>query len=113
MQQSRSVVVHVAANHEKQAARHFPVRDVEHYLPLYCERSRRSDRAMQLELPLFPGYIFCSLFAECEANRHLDTRSRPRVGRQLSTYGERARTRGHLNHGSAACSDDASIYVCA
>jgi transcription antitermination factor NusG len=29
-------------------------------LPLYRERSRRTDRIQTIELPLFPGYLFCS-----------------------------------------------------
>jgi transcription antitermination factor NusG len=29
------------------------------YLPLYREKHRWSDRVKQLELPLFPGYLFC------------------------------------------------------
>src|SRR6266702_2568229 len=33
-------------------------------LPLYACRRRWSDRIKQLELPLFPGYIFCR-FSAC------------------------------------------------
>ena len=29
------------------------------FLPLYCSRRRWSDRVKELELPLFPGYLFC------------------------------------------------------
>lgn len=29
-------------------------------LPFYRERSRRTDRIQTIELPLFPGYLFCS-----------------------------------------------------
>jgi transcription antitermination factor NusG len=31
---------------------------LEHYLPLYTERSQWSDRTVTLERPLFPGYVF-------------------------------------------------------
>jgi transcription antitermination factor NusG len=31
---------------------------VEHYLPLYTERSHWTDRTVQLERPLFAGYVF-------------------------------------------------------
>jgi transcription antitermination factor NusG len=31
----------------------------ESYLPLYRSRRRWSDRSKNLELPLFPGYLFC------------------------------------------------------
>ena len=29
------------------------------YLPLYTKMSQWSDRTQKLELPLFPGYVFC------------------------------------------------------
>lgn len=51
-------VLHVVANHEKRVAQHLAVRSLEHYLPLYTERSRRVDRSIQLERPLFTGYVF-------------------------------------------------------
>jgi transcription antitermination factor NusG len=58
MHDSRWQVVHVVANHEKRVAQHFASRRVEFYLPLYAERSRRTDRPVVLERPLFTGYIF-------------------------------------------------------
>jgi transcription antitermination factor NusG len=51
-------VLHVIPNHEKKVATHLLHRSVEHFLPLYSERSRWSDRSVTLERPLFPGYIF-------------------------------------------------------
>ncbi len=51
-------VVHVIANHEKRVAQHLAVRSVEHYLPLYRTRSQWTDRCVQLERPLFAGYVF-------------------------------------------------------
>lgn len=51
-------VLHVTANHEKKVAQHLSVRSLEHYLPVYPERSRWSDRYVTLERPLFMGYIF-------------------------------------------------------
>jgi transcription antitermination factor NusG len=51
-------VLHVIANHEKRVARQLAVRSLEHYLPLYTERSRWTDRTVTLERPLFPGYVF-------------------------------------------------------
>jgi len=33
----------------------------EQYLPLYRSRRRWSDRSKDLDLPLFPGYLFCRL----------------------------------------------------
>jgi transcription termination/antitermination protein NusG len=58
MYDSRWQVVHVVANHEKRVAQHLASRCVEHFLPLYSEKSRRTDRAVLLERPLFTGYIF-------------------------------------------------------
>lgn len=58
MYDSRWQVVHVVANHEKRVAQHLASRSVEHYLPLYSEKSKRTDRAIVLERPLFTGYIF-------------------------------------------------------
>lgn len=51
-------VLHVIANHEKRVAQHLSVRSLEHYLPVYTERSRWSDRSVMLERPLFVGYVF-------------------------------------------------------
>jgi transcription antitermination factor NusG len=51
-------VLHVIANHEKRVAQHLQVRSIEHFLPLYSERSRWTDRTVQIERPLFLGYIF-------------------------------------------------------
>lgn len=58
MSQSPWHVLFVIANHEKKIAQHLSVRSVEHYLPLYSERSRWSDRWVMVERPLFVGYVF-------------------------------------------------------
>ena len=51
-------VLQVVANHEKKVAKQLQTRSLDHYLPLYTERSRWSDRTVIVERPLFPGYIF-------------------------------------------------------
>ncbi len=51
-------VLHVVANHEKRVARHLVARSLEHYLPLYSVRSKWTDRVVNLERPLFTGYVF-------------------------------------------------------
>jgi len=51
-------VLHVRSNFEKRVADHLAVRAVEHYLPLYRERVRWSDRSVVAERPLFSGYVF-------------------------------------------------------
>ena len=58
MSQSPWHVFFVIANHEKKVAQHLAVRSVEHYLPIYTERSRWSDRWVMVERPLFVGYVF-------------------------------------------------------
>lgn len=51
-------VLNVITNHEKRVVEHLMVRSVEQYLPLFAERSKWSDRVVNLERPLFPGYVF-------------------------------------------------------
>ena len=49
----------VRPRHEKAAAGNLRLRGLEEYLPLYPARRRWSDRVTMVELPLFPGYVFC------------------------------------------------------
>jgi transcription antitermination factor NusG len=58
MQENPWRVLHVFANHERRVAQHLSVRSLEHYLPLYTERSKWTDRSVVLERPLFTGYVF-------------------------------------------------------
>jgi len=51
-------VLHVRSNFEKCVARHLLVRSVEHYVPLYSERVKWTDRIVLTERPLFTGYVF-------------------------------------------------------
>lgn len=51
-------VLHVLSNHEKRVAQHLEVRSVEHYLPIYRERVKWTDRTVVAERPLFSGYVF-------------------------------------------------------
>jgi transcription antitermination factor NusG len=57
-------VLHVRSNFEKRVARHLAVRAVEHYLPLYRERVKWTDRAVITERPLFSGYVFARFSPE-------------------------------------------------
>ena len=56
--------VHVRSNQEKVVARHLEGRGLEHFLPTYREVSRRTDRRVVLERPLFGGYIFVRMDVE-------------------------------------------------
>jgi transcription antitermination factor NusG len=57
----RWYAAYTSANHEKRVAQQLAERGVEHFLPLYASVRRWKDRRVQLELPLFPGYIFVRL----------------------------------------------------
>jgi len=57
-------VLHVISNHEKRIAQHLVVRSVEHYLPLYTERVKWTDRTVVAERPLFSGYVFVRFSAQ-------------------------------------------------
>ena len=50
-----------SSNHEKRVAEQLVGRSVEHFLPLYQSARRWKDRRVELQLPLFPGYIFVRL----------------------------------------------------
>ena len=52
---------YTSANHEKKAAAEISHRGVESFLPLYRAVRRWSDRRVELEMPLFPGYVFVHL----------------------------------------------------
>jgi transcription antitermination factor NusG len=52
---------YTSANHEKKAAAEISRRGVESFLPLYRAVRRWSDRRVELEMPLFPGYVFVHL----------------------------------------------------
>jgi len=51
--------VRTRSNHERIAAAILEGKGYEHYLPLYRTRRRWSDRVVTIDLPLFPGYVFC------------------------------------------------------
>jgi transcription antitermination factor NusG len=58
------------SHHEKRVALHFGERGIKSFLPLYSTRRRWKNRCeMNLELPLFPNYVFV----------HIDPRERVRV----------------------------------
>lgn len=62
----RWYAVRVRSQHEDVVARHLRVRGLEAFLPLCKQRNRLSDPFKEVELPLFPGYVFCQFDA---ANR--------------------------------------------
>src|SRR6267378_5914263 len=58
MVEPRWYAAYTCANHEKRVAAELGAREVEHFLPLYSSVRRWKDRRVNLDLPLFPGYIF-------------------------------------------------------
>ncbi len=76
-------VLHVRSNFEKRVADHLAVRGVEHYLPLYCERVRWSDRTVIAERPLFSAYVF----ARFRPDERMKVISTPGVVRLLGDEG--------------------------
>jgi transcription antitermination factor NusG len=52
---------YTSANHEKRVAEQLAQRSIEYFLPLYHSVRRWKDRRTQLQLPLFPGYVFVRL----------------------------------------------------
>jgi len=57
-------VLHVLSNHERRVVQHLVSRNVEHYLPLFTERVKWTDRSVVTERPLFTGYVFAHLLPE-------------------------------------------------
>ncbi len=58
---SRWYAAYTSANHEKRAAELLRAREVEYFLPTYSSVRKWKDRRVQLEMPLFPGYLFVHL----------------------------------------------------
>ena len=69
---------YTCANHEKRVAEQLSTRSVEHLLPLYTSVRRWKDRRVQLQLPLFPGYIFVRI-ALCDRLQVLELPSVARL----------------------------------
>jgi transcription antitermination factor NusG len=53
--------VYVLSNHEKRVAQQLEERSIEHLLPRYGSIRQWKDRRVQLQRPLFPGYVFVRL----------------------------------------------------
>jgi|HubBroStandDraft_2_1064218.scaffolds.fasta_scaffold301672_2 transcription antitermination factor NusG len=52
-------VVRVKPRHEKAVGTALRAKQYEEFLPLYKSKRRWADRLKDIELPLFPGYVFC------------------------------------------------------
>ena len=58
-------VLRVRANREKSVASLLRDKGFTEFLPLYASYRCWADRTKKLEVPLFPGYVFCRFDAEC------------------------------------------------
>jgi transcription antitermination factor NusG len=56
--------LHAKATHEKRVASLLTYHGYEWFLPLYRCRRRWSDRIKEVDLPLFPGYVFCRFVSQ-------------------------------------------------
>ena len=67
--------IYTRPSHEKRVIEHFALREIECYLPSYRASRRWKNRCnVELELPLFPGYVFAS-FQWCQHVRVLEVPS--------------------------------------
>lgn len=54
-------VLQVRARFEKVVACYLQGKDYQEYLPVYRRRRQWADQTKGIELPLFPGYVFCKM----------------------------------------------------
>ena len=57
--------LHVASRYEKPVASGLEMRGYSTFLPLFRSRRKWSDRFQDVDLPLFPGYVFSRLDVNC------------------------------------------------
>ena len=77
---------HVRSRHEKQVARQLEERRVHCFLPVYRSVRRWKDRRKELDLVLFPGYVFVNL----DLKDRLRVLQVPSVVRFVSFHGQPA-----------------------
>src|SRR5467141_2857386 len=53
--------IYTCSRHEKSVSRQLREKQIDCFLPLYRSVRRWKDRRKELELPLFPGYVFVQL----------------------------------------------------
>jgi transcription antitermination factor NusG len=54
----RWYAAYTRANHERKVSSQLKVKLIDHYLPVYRSIRNWKDRKVNLEMPLFPGYVF-------------------------------------------------------
>src|SRR6266481_6765354 len=53
--------IYTCSRHEKSVSRQLREKQIDCFLPLYRSVRRWKDRRKELELPLFPGYVFVQI----------------------------------------------------
>jgi transcription elongation factor/antiterminator RfaH len=79
-------VTYTRSRHEKHVARQLEERGISFFLPLYKSMRRWKDRKKQVELPLFPNYIFVQMKSE----RRMDLLRIPGVVHLVTFHGKPA-----------------------
>lgn len=80
----RWYALYVRVRHERVVGVQLAGRGLEAFLPFYLSRRKWADRYVSLEMPLFPGYVFCRFSSE-QRTSVLDTSGVVRIvgfGRQ-------------------------------
>lgn len=97
-------VTYTCPRHEKHVARQFEERGISFFLPLYKSMRRWKDRKKQIELPLFPGYVFVQM----KSDNRVDLLRVPGVVHLVSFQGRPAAVAGAelevLRRGVIGCS---------
>jgi len=81
----------VKSRHEKVAAQSLRGRGLEEFLPLYTSRRQWSDRSVTVEMPLFPGYVFCRVSQQ----QRVQALTAPGVGSIVGFGGKDATVEDH------------------
>ena len=58
------LALYTCSRHEKTVAKQLTQRSIESFLPLYTARRNWNGRRVQVQLPLFPGYLFARVSME-------------------------------------------------
>ena len=75
MEVPRWHAIHVRPRFERIVASHLRAYGMENYLPLRRMTRQSAEKSRTIELPLFPGYVFC----KCHASRHGSIEATPGV----------------------------------
>ncbi len=87
-EESRWYAVHTRARHEAKIARLLQLREIAFLLPTVRERHRWSDRLQEVQVPLFPCYLFVQI--RCDSQAALPILQIPGVLGIVSFCGRRA-----------------------